>query len=69
MGLMDRVKELLGGEGLSGVVESTGLGEHVESLVGEGGVAETLGIDASGLTEGLGDRLPGGLGEHLEPPA
>lgn len=69
MGLIDMVKDLLGGDGLSGIVESSGLGEHVESLVGEGGMAESFGIDAGGLTEGLGEQLPGGLGEHLEPPA
>ena len=69
MGLFDAIKGLLGGDGLQGVLESTGLGEHVEGLLGEGSaLAENFGVDLGQVTEtlgvdGLAESLPGGLGE------
>jgi hypothetical protein len=35
MGLLDMVKGLLGGETAQGLLEATGLGDHVEGLIGE----------------------------------
>ena len=59
-GLFDAVKGLFNGDGLSGVLESTGLSEHVEGLLGEGSaIAENVGIDLGQVTE----SLPGGLGD------
>lgn len=69
MGLFDTIKGLLGGDGLQGVLESTGLGEHVEGLLGEGSaLADNFGVDLGQMTESLGvdgiaDSLPGGLGD------
>lgn len=69
MGLFDAIKGLLGGDGLQGVLESTGLGDHVEGLVGEGSaLAENFGVDLGQVTESLGvdglaENLPGGLGD------
>ena len=68
MGLFDAIKGLLGGDGLQGVLESTGLSEHVEGLLGEGSaLAENFGVDLGQMTESLGvdgvaDALPGDLG-------
>ena len=68
MGLFDAIKGLLGGDGLQGVLESTGLGEHVEGLLGEGSaLAENFGLDLGQMTESLGvdgvaEALPGDLG-------
>jgi hypothetical protein len=67
MGLLDAVKGLLSGDGLSGVLESTGLSEHVEGLIGEGSaLAENFGLDIGQATEALGlddvtEMLPDGL--------
>jgi hypothetical protein len=69
MGLFDAIKGLFGGEGVQGILESTGLGEHVEGLLGEGSaLAENFGVDLGQMTESLGvdgvaDALPGGLGD------
>jgi hypothetical protein len=69
MGLLDTIKGLFSGEGLSGVLESTGLGEHVEGFLGEGSaIAENFGVDLGQATESLGldgitESLPGGLGD------
>jgi hypothetical protein len=69
MGLFDAIKGLLGGDGLQGVLESTGLSEHVEGLLGEGSaLAENFGVDLGQVTESLGvdgiaESLPGGLGD------
>jgi len=69
MGLFDSIKGLLGGDGLQGILESTGLGDHVEGFLGEGSaLAENLGVDLGQVTESLGvdgvaDALPGGLGD------
>ena len=69
MGLFDAIKGLLGGEGLQGVLESTGLSEHVEGFLGEGSaLAENFGVDLGQVTESLGvdgvaDALPDGLGD------
>ncbi|HUV16868.1 MAG TPA: hypothetical protein VMW33_00170 [Ilumatobacteraceae bacterium] len=69
MGLFDAIKGLLGGEGLQGVLESTGLSEHVEGFLGEGSaLAENFGVDLGQVTESLGvdgvaEALPGGLGD------
>jgi uncharacterized protein YidB (DUF937 family) len=69
MGLFDAIKGLLGGDGVQGILESTGLGEHVDGLVGEGSaLAENFGVDLGQVTESLGvdgltDALPGGLGD------
>ena len=68
MGLFDAIKGLLGGDGLQGVLESTGLGEQVERLLGEGStLAESFGVDLGQMTESLGadgvaEALPGDLG-------
>ncbi len=69
MGLFDAIKGVFSGEGLQGIVESTGLGEHVDGLLGEGSaLAENFGVDLGQMTESLGvdgvaDALPGGLGD------
>lgn len=69
MGLFDAIKGLFGGDGLQGILESTGMGEHVEGLVGEStALAESFGVDLGQVTESLGvdgiaDGLPGGLGD------
>lgn len=69
MGLFDAIKGLLGGDGVQGILESTGLSEHVEGLLGEGSaLAENFGVDLGQVTESLGvdgvaDALPGGLGD------
>jgi hypothetical protein len=69
MGLFDAIKGLLGGEGLQGVLESTGLSEHVDGLLGEGSaLAENFGVDLGQVTESIGldgiaESLPGGLGD------
>jgi hypothetical protein len=69
MGLFDAIKGLLGGDGLQGILESTGIGEHVEGVLGEGSaLAENFGVDLGQMTESLGvdgvaDALPGGLGD------
>ena len=65
MGIFETVKGLLSGDGLSSVLESAGLSEHVEGLLGEGSAfAEGLGVDLGQMTESLGldgvvDSLPG----------
>lgn len=72
MGVLEAIKGLLGGDGIQGVLESTGVAEHVEGLVGEGSaIAETVGVDVGGVTESLGvdgltDSLPGGLGDVVD---
>jgi hypothetical protein len=69
MGLFDAIKGLLGGDGIQGVLESTGLSEHVEGLLGEGSaLAENFGVDLGQVSESLGvdglaENLPGGLGD------
>jgi uncharacterized protein YidB (DUF937 family) len=69
MGLFDTIKGLFGGEGLQGILESTGLGDQVEGFLGEGSaLAENFGVDLGQVTESLGvdglaDGLPGGLGD------
>jgi hypothetical protein len=69
MGLFDAIKGLFGGEGVQGILESTGLGEHVEGVLGEGSaLAENFGVDLGQMTDSLGvdgvaDALPGGLGD------
>ena len=69
MGLFDAIKGVFSGDGLQGILESTGLGDHVDGLVGEGSaLAENFGIDLGQVTESLGvdgltDALPGGLGD------
>ena len=55
MGLFDTIRGLFSSEGLSGVLESTGLGEHVEGFLGEGSaLAENFGVDVGQATEALG---------------
>ncbi len=74
MGLLDMVKGLLGGETAQGLLDATGLGEHVEGLIGEGGaIAESAGVDVGQVTESLGvdvgqvtDTLPGGIGDAVQ---
>jgi hypothetical protein len=74
MGLLDMVKGLLGGETAQGLLEATGLGEHVDGLIGEvGGIAESAGVDVDQVTESLGvdvgqvtDVLPGGIGDAVQ---
>ncbi len=67
MGLFDAIKGLLSGDGLGGVLESTGLGEHVEGLLGAGGaLADNFGIDLGQASEALGldgvtEMVPEGL--------
>jgi uncharacterized protein YidB (DUF937 family) len=69
MGLFDSIKGLFGGDGLQGILESTGLGDHVEGFLGEGSaLAENFGVDLGQVTESLGvdgvaESLPGGLGD------
>ncbi|HSP28000.1 MAG TPA: hypothetical protein VLN74_05575 [Ilumatobacteraceae bacterium] len=55
MGLFDAIKGLFSSEGLGTVLESTGLGEHVEGFLGEGSaLAEDFGLDVGQTTEALG---------------
>ncbi len=69
-----RSRVSLGGETAQSLLESTGLSEHVEGLIGEGGaVAESAGIDVGQVTESLGvdvgavtESLPGGIGEAVQ---
>jgi len=69
MGLFDTIKGLFSGDGIQGVLESTGLGEKVEGFLGEGSaIAENFGLDLGQATESLGldgitESLPGGLGD------
>jgi hypothetical protein len=69
MGLFDTIKGLFGGDGLQGILESTGLGDHVDGLLGEASaLAENVGVDLGQVTESLGvdgvtEALPGGLGD------
>ena len=69
MGLFDAIKGLLGGDAIQGVLESTGLDEHVGGLLGEGSaVAESFGVDVGQMTESLGvdgiaESVPGGIGD------
>ncbi len=69
MGLFDAIKGLFGGDALQGILESTGLGDHVEGFLGEGSaLAEDFGVDLTQVTESLGvdgvaEALPGGLGD------
>ena len=71
MGIIDAIKGLLGGDGLHGALESTGLAEHVEGFLGQGSaLAEDFGIDLGQATEALGvdsvaEALPGGVGDVL----
>lgn len=72
MGLFDTIKGLFSGDGIQGVLESTGLGEHVEGFLGEGSaLAENSGVDLGQATESLGldgvtESLPGGLGDVVD---
>jgi hypothetical protein len=60
MGLFDAIKGVFSGDGVQGILESTGLGEHVEGLLGQGSaLAENVGVDPGQVAE----SLPGGLGE------
>jgi hypothetical protein len=69
MCLFEAIKGMFGGDGLHGVLESTGLSEHVEGFLGEGSaLAENFGVDLGQVTESLGvdgiaESLPGGLGD------
>ena len=69
MGLFEAIKGLFGGDGIQGILESTGLGDHVDGLLGEGSaLAENFGVDLGQVTESLGvdgvaDALPGDLGD------
>ena len=71
MSLLDTIKGFLGGDRIQGLLESTGLGEHVEGILGEGtAVAENFGVDVGQATESLGldgitESLPGGITETL----
>lgn len=71
MGIIDTIKGLLGGEAAQNVLESTGLGEHVEGFLGEGNaVAENFGVALGQASEALGidsvaESLPGGLGDVI----
>lgn len=63
MGILDAIKGLLAGDGVSGILESTGLSEHVDGLLGEGSaIAETVGVDLGQMTESLGSD---GIAEAL----
>jgi hypothetical protein len=67
MGLFDSIKGVISGAGVSGLLESTGLSEHVGGLIGEGSaLAENFGLDVGQATEALGldgvtEMLPDGL--------
>jgi hypothetical protein len=69
MGLFDTIKGLFGGDGLQGILESTGLGDHIDGLLGEASaLAENVGVDLGQVTESLGvdgvaETLPGGVGD------
>ena len=65
MGIVDAIKGLLSGEGLSSILESTRVGEHVDGLLGDGSeIADAAGVDLGQATESLGldgvvESLPG----------
>jgi hypothetical protein len=65
MGIIDAVKGLLSGEGLSGILESAGVEEHLDGLLGEGSaIAGAVGVDLGQATESLSldgvvESLPG----------
>ncbi len=73
MGLLGAIKGLVSGGALSGVLESTGLGEHVDGVLGQGSaIAENFGVDLGQATEALGldgvtEMLPEGLGDVATP--
>lgn len=67
MGLLDALKGMLGGDAVQGVLESTGLSEHVEGLVGDGSaIAENFGVDMGQATEGVTEMLPGSVGDVVQ---
>jgi len=67
MGLLDALKGLIGGDAVKGVLESTGLSEHAERLLGDGSaIAENLGVDVGQATEGVTEMLPGGVGDVVQ---
>ena len=72
MGIFDAIKGLLGGGGLGGVLESTGLSKHVDGVLEAGSaLAEDFGVDLGQATEALGvadvaESLPGGLGDIVQ---
>jgi len=65
MGILDTIKGLFSGEGLGGILESTGVGDHLDGLLGEGSaIADSVGVDVGQATESLGldgavESLPG----------
>ncbi len=65
MGIIDAIKGLLSGDGVSSILESTGVGEHLDGLLGEGSaIADTVGVDLGQATESVGldgvvESLPG----------
>lgn len=64
------VKGLFSGDIVQNALESTGLNEHVEGLLGEGtAVAESLGVDPDQAVEtlgGVGETLPNGFSEVVQ---
>jgi hypothetical protein len=68
MGLFDTIRGVFSGEGLSGILESSGLGEHVEGLLGDAGaIADDVGIDLGQVTESLSGAVgDGAVGDVVQ---
>lgn len=68
MGFLDMIKGVLGGEGIQSALESTGLADHVGSVMSEGSAAvDAFGSDIGAGAEALGgmEGLPADLGSAL----
>lgn len=68
MGLMDTVKGWLSGDTIQSALETTGLGDQVNGLLGDG--AASLGAAGEGLTQAAdgvasGEVLPAEIGEVI----
>ena len=69
MGFMDAVRGLYQSDAVQGVLESTGLADHVGSHLGEGtAIVESVGVDPAQVTEMVsgGEVLPSGVGAAVE---
>lgn len=68
MGFLDMIKGVIGGNGIQSALESTGLADHVEAVMGEGSAAlDALGADVGGVADALGgiEVLPADLGPEM----
>lgn len=68
MGFLEMIKGVLGGDGVQSALESTGLADHLETVMGEGSAAlDSLGADVGGAADALGgiEILPADLGTEI----